>query len=147
MGAVLGAGSHTGRSHCRVTTTATDNGDLEVGFVNCEQPNDVLDPIAWFCGNSGDTIHVVGTRTRNAFGLFDMLGNVMGWCHDWFEEYSTDSVTDPWGPPTGTYRLMRGGTYRNAARFSRAAMRNRIEPTTRNRHIGFRPVRTYVGGN
>ena len=68
-----------------------------------------LDAIAWYGGNSGDRTHAVGQKAPNAWGLHDMLGNVLEWVQDWYGEYPGGSVTDPQGPASGSYRVFRGG--------------------------------------
>jgi formylglycine-generating enzyme required for sulfatase activity len=71
-----------------------------------------LDSIAWFNKNSGEETHPVGEKLPNKFGLYDMLGNVMEWCQDWYDKkyYKNSPVTDPMGPTDGKYRVVRGGT-------------------------------------
>ena len=123
------------------TTTSTYNGDLDSDHLMCEQPN-VLDPIAWFCGNSGDTTHPVGTRRPNGWGLYDMLGNVWEWCHDGFGAYPSGPVTNPEGAVGSSYRLFRGGCWMCAALLARTAMRTDVWPGSRNFHFGFRVVKS-----
>ena len=125
---------------------ATYNGDLDAGHLDCMEPNDVLDPIAWLCGNAGGTTHVKGTaigpNSANAWGLYDMLGNVWERCHDWYGGYVAGSVTDPEGPVTGSYRVSRGGGWNSYASSTRAANRLGDGPDYRNADLGFRPARS-----
>ena len=59
---------------------------------------------------------IVGNKTPNPWGLYDMLGNVWEWCHDWSVlELGPDAVTDPWRPTTGSLRVLRGGSWGNPA--------------------------------
>ncbi|MFG2209491.1 formylglycine-generating enzyme family protein [Streptomyces sp. NPDC048638] len=90
-----------------------------------------LDEIAWYRGNSGDEVHDVATRTPNAWGLYDMLGNVWEWCWD---------VYDPrvYGP----YRVFRGGGAYDPPRGCRAACRRKSHPTFRVEDLGFRLARS-----
>ena len=66
----------------------------------------------------------VGTYKPNAFGLFDMHGNVNEWCNDWFKAYPTNTITDPKGPANGEYRIVRGGTCVLNSSNSRSSNRN-----------------------
>jgi formylglycine-generating enzyme required for sulfatase activity len=130
------------------TTEATYAGDLDADHLGCES-NDVLDTIATFCGN-GDETRPVGEKLPNDWGhegsLYDMLGNVAEWCHDWYDEYSDGTALDPWGPsepPAGDgERVFRGGAFHDVAGDIRAARRSHAPPDHRSQGIGLRPLRT-----
>lgn len=121
------------------TTTVTYNGDLWSD--GCVEP--VLEPIAWFCGNSGYQTHPVATKSANAWGLHDMLGNVFEWVHDWYGPYGGDAF-GPTGPSNGEIRVVRGGSWLNPAPIVRAAHRFYFPPDYRGQDlgVGFRPART-----
>jgi formylglycine-generating enzyme required for sulfatase activity len=107
-----------------------------------QAPN--ADSIGWYCANSGDKTHPVGLKKPNALGLNDMAGNVWEWTQDlWQEKLGTAAVTDPWGPDTGTSRVVRGASFNHNAYSMRASKRNGIhEEWTRFNNLGFRCVRT-----
>jgi formylglycine-generating enzyme required for sulfatase activity len=97
-----------------------------------------LGPYALFDENSARTTHPVGGKTSNAWGLYDMHGNVWEWCADWKDDYSTSAVTDPAGPATGSHRVLRGGSWLFEAAFCRSADRYRSAPSNRDFYLGFR---------
>jgi formylglycine-generating enzyme required for sulfatase activity len=80
----------------------------------------------------------VGKYPANAWGLYDMHGNVWEWCSDWYGEHPTGSVTDPIGPATGSGRVRRGGGWRNDAVYCRSASRIWFVPSYRIINLGFR---------
>ena len=101
-----------------------------------------LDEIAWHKANSGLTLHPVGEKRANAWGLHDMLGNVFEWTADWYGEYPSGLVTDPQGPSTGSRRVKRGGGWGSTAGDVRSADRNSHAPGRHSFGLGFRLVRT-----
>src|SRR5262249_48155658 len=80
----------------------------------------------------------VGSYPPNAFGLYDLHGNVWEWCHDWAGPYPEQPQADPTGPPSGDFRVLRGGSWDLPAEWCRAAFRNCYRPAYRYFRIGSR---------
>ena len=100
-----------------------------------------LGEYAWYSGNSEKRTHSVGQLKPNVWGLHDMHGNVWEWCQDWWSgDYPSDTVTDPGGQPTGSSRVLRGGSWVNSAERCRSADRGNISPGYRGVDYGIRLV-------
>lgn len=95
---------------------------------------------AWYSANSESKTNPVAKKLPNSLGLYDMSGNVWEWCSDWYSStyYSTSPVNNPQGPVSGTYRILRGGSWGSTDQGCRAASRNSASAYDRFYIVGFR---------
>jgi formylglycine-generating enzyme required for sulfatase activity len=121
---------------CRAgTTTALNSGKNLSDKNKCPE----MDEVGWYEYNSDSTTHPVGQKMPNAWGLYDMHGNVFEWCLDWHGSYPSSAVTDPKGSSSGSYRVLRGGSWNFNAYSCRSAYRFDSTPSDFNRnYYGFR---------
>ncbi len=126
---------------CRADTTTALNNGKNITIVQGSCPN--VDEIAWYKGNSRDTSHQVGLKKPNAWGLYDMIGNVSEFCLDkrgnWQIDYSPDHVTDPISL-TGHEYIIRGGNYLCQPERSRSAYRDGKKERKQESFVGIRVV-------
>jgi formylglycine-generating enzyme required for sulfatase activity len=103
----------------------------------------ILSQYAWYRNNSGGKTHPVGQLKPNAWGLYDMHGNVHEWCQDWFDRkyYSQSPSNDPLGPSTGLAKALRGGDWGSEDWYCRCASRSLSSLDRRSDRLGFRLVR------
>ena len=166
--AVMGSNpsSFTGCAHCPVEEVSWNDVQDFISRVNAQAGREVyrlpteaeweyaaragttgdrygdLNALAWYGGTSGRRTHPVGGKAPNAWGLHDVLGNVVEWVADWYGDYGGGSVTDPQGPRSGPGRVIRGGCWVGAAQHSRTSNRNVSPPDVRYDFLGFRLART-----
>jgi formylglycine-generating enzyme required for sulfatase activity len=106
--------------------------------------SDDIDEVAWYRSNSAERSQPVGSKQANLLGLYDMSGNVREWCHDMYENYTSEPQINPIGPSTGYDRVVRGGCWNSGTLFSRVTFRLLSIPDFRYSYSGFRLSRTVI---
>jgi len=120
---------------CRAGTTTTYSWGNQEDAITVGQ-------YAWYANNSGDATKPVGRKQPNAWGLYDMHGNVSEWCWDWWvNSYSVGAQTDPTGASSGSYRIFRGGNWIDSVMVMRSGFEVHEYPYYRDDVLGFRVVR------
>ena len=99
-----------------------------------------ISDVAWYDGNSGNRTHAVGSKQANELGIYDMTGNVLEWCQDWYDKYSSSSQTNPTGATSGSYRVIRGGGWSITVWGCRSSFRGSFTLEDRNSYLGLRLV-------
>ncbi|MGA8141155.1 MAG: formylglycine-generating enzyme family protein [Desulfobaccales bacterium] len=124
---------------CRAgSPEAFANGEIATLFCDFDPS---LDLMGWYCGNSDRHIHPVAQKHPNAWGIYDMHGNVLEWCQDWYGDYPLSTGPDPLGPKSGSGRVIRGGSWFSSAKTCRSASRFSWSPQSGSHFLGFRLVR------
>jgi formylglycine-generating enzyme required for sulfatase activity len=104
--------------------------------------HNAIDNVAWHYENSDFKIHEIGRKAPNGLGLHDMSGNVMEWCWDWHDDYTSRSQDNPTGPHRGMYRAIRGGAWSVSTHYARVEYRHNNLPSYRGVNLGFRVARS-----
>ena len=119
---------------------AARGGNKSKGYKYAGSNND--DDVVWFCDNSYEQTHPVAQKKPNELGLYDMSGNVLEWCQDWYDDenyYRISPENNPQGPADGEERVTRGGSWGDSAYYyCRVSCRNKHTPDFRDDYLGFR---------
>ena len=124
----------------RMPTEAEWEYACRAGTTGAVAGSGLISNMAWYDSNSGNQSHEVGRHGANDWGFYDMHGNVLEWCADWFSNSDEvpAHVVDPKGPPSGSFRILRGGCWFYYERDCRSAYRLKRDPSIRNSIFGLR---------
>jgi formylglycine-generating enzyme required for sulfatase activity len=112
-------------------------------FYNGSTDDNTVGTLAWYSPNSGNQTRPVGGKLANAFGFHDMLGNVWEWVNDWYGGYTPEAQTNPMGPVSASYRVLRGGSWNYFTSVVRSSYRfDYGSPGFTSSDFGFRVART-----
>ena len=132
----------SGANGYRLPTEAEWEYAARAGESHTYSGSDDSNEVAWYAANSGGQTQPVATKKANAWGLYDMSGNVWEWVWDIYWDYPKESVVDPLGHPEGDHRVRRGGCFSHTPYWLRVALRSRIYPGNYDYARGFRIVRS-----
>jgi formylglycine-generating enzyme required for sulfatase activity len=102
---------------------------------------DAFGDYAWYDANSDRKTHPVATKKPNAWGLYDMHGNVLEWCQDWYDDYPRGKVTDPKGTSSAQHKVLRGGAWLGSTTTLQCTFRSEDYAVVQSNDIGFRLAR------